>query len=327
MNSFLELHGLSISGTINTFDRVIFKGHLNGFFPSGAFGRYLWRRGVPLKDAGRFFETQRIRDHVASVAAAAGRPVEYLAGASTHRSGSSKEAREIAERDGVTEGLVCVLSVVEPCRSFTVAPNRQTQRLEVVRRPRKCLHHYLYWIDPAFGWMHVRLQTWAPYEIQVYVNGRAWLARQMDQVGLGYRRSDNKITQVDDFRAVSALCQSFAHTDWPSFLERQAALVNPLLPDIERVGFPGYWWVIDQCEYASDILFTERAALETIQGDLVTAAVTALGAADVMHFLGRKPHPAFAGEVTIDSKKRLPGALPPQGQRGQVLRPCQRVPG
>ena len=217
MNSFLELHGLSISGTINTFDRVIFKGHLNGFFPSGAFGRYLWRRGVPLKDAGRFFETQRIRDHVASVAAAAGRPVEYLAGASTHRSGSSKEARarEIAERDGVTEGLVCVLSVVEPCRSFTVAPNRQTQRLEVVRRPRKCLHHYLYWIDPAFGWMHVRLQTWAPYEIQVYVNGRAWLARQMDQAGLGYRRSDNKITQVDDFGAVSALCESFAHTDWP----------------------------------------------------------------------------------------------------------------
>jgi hypothetical protein len=311
MNSFLELHGLSISGTINTFDRVIFKGHLNGFFPSGAFGRYLWRRGVPLKDAGRFFEaeTQRIRDHVASVAAAAGRPVEYLAGASTHRSGSSKEARarEIAERDGVTEGLVCVLSVVEPCRSFTVAPNRQTQRLEVVHRPRKCLHHYLYWIDPAFGWMHVRLQTWAPYEIQVYVNGRTWLARQMDQAGLGYRRSDNKITQVNDFGAVSALCESFAHTDWPSFLERQAALVNPLLPDIERVGFPGYWWVIDQCEYASDILFTERAALETIRGDLVTAAVTALGAADVLHFLGRKPHPAFAGEVTINSKKRPEG--------------------
>jgi hypothetical protein len=311
MNGFVDLHGGSITGVINTFDRVIFKGHLNGFFPDGAFGRYLSRRGILLKDAGRFLEaeTQRIRDHVASVAAAAGRPVEYLAGASTHRSGSSKEARAraIAERDGVTEGLVCVLSVVEPCRSFTIAPNRQTRRLEVVRRPRKCLHHYLYWIDPAFGWMHVRLQTWAPYEIQVYVNGRAWLARQMDQVGLGYRRSDNKITQVDDFRAVSALCESFAHTDWPSFLERQAALVNPLLPDIKRAGFPGYWWVIDQCEYASDVLFTDRAALETIRGDLVTAAVTALGAADVMHFLGRKPHPAFAGEVTIDSRKRAQG--------------------
>jgi hypothetical protein len=37
-----------------------------------------------LKDAGRFFkaETQRIRDHIVSLAAAAERPVEHLAGAS-----------------------------------------------------------------------------------------------------------------------------------------------------------------------------------------------------------------------------------------------------
>jgi hypothetical protein len=39
----------------------------------------------------------------------------------------------------------------------------------------------------------------------------------------------------------------------------------------------------------------------------VTAAVTALGARDVLHFLGRKPHPAFAGEVTIDSRRRPEG--------------------
>jgi hypothetical protein len=240
MNSFLDVHDLSISGVINTFDRVIFKGHLNGFFPDGAFGRYLSRRGTLLKDAGRFFEaeTQRIRDHVVSLASAAERPVEYLAGASTHRSGTSKEvrARAIAERDGVKQGLVCVLSVLEPCRSFAVAPNRQTRRLEVVRRPRKCLHYYLYLIDPEFGWMHVRLQTWAPYEIQVYVNGREWLARQLDAAGIGYRRSDNKITAVDEGEAVAALGERFAHTDWPPVLERQATLVNPLLAAFPATG-------------------------------------------------------------------------------------------
>jgi len=37
MNGFVDLHGASITGVINTFDRVIFKGHLNGFFPDGAF--------------------------------------------------------------------------------------------------------------------------------------------------------------------------------------------------------------------------------------------------------------------------------------------------
>jgi len=129
----------------------------------------------------------------------------------------------------------------------------------------------------------------------------------MDRAGIGYRRSDNKITGVDDFAAVTALCETFAHTDWPPFLDRLAALVDPLLPAITAARFPGYWWVIDQSEYASDILFTGRAALEAIRGDLVTAAVTASGATDVMHFLGRKPHHAFAGEVTIDSKKRAQG--------------------
>src|SRR3954447_5793809 len=83
------------------------------------------------------------------------------------------------------------------------------------RRPRKCLHYYLYLINAEFGWMHVRLQTWAPYEIQVYVNGREWLARQPDAAGIGYRRSDNKITAVDDGEVVAALCGRFAHTDWP----------------------------------------------------------------------------------------------------------------
>jgi hypothetical protein len=46
MNSFLDVHGSFISGVIDTFDRVIFKGHLNGFFPDGAFDRYLSRRAV-----------------------------------------------------------------------------------------------------------------------------------------------------------------------------------------------------------------------------------------------------------------------------------------
>jgi hypothetical protein len=39
----------------------------------------------------------------------------------------------------------------------------------------------------------------------------------------------------------------------------------------------------------------------------VRTAITGFDATDVMHFLGRKPHHAFAGEVTIDSKQRPQG--------------------
>jgi hypothetical protein len=87
-------------------------------------------------------------------------------------------------------------------------------------------------------------------------------------------------------------------------------LVNPLLPAITYAGFSSYWWVIDQCEYASDILFTERAALEAIRDDLVTTLATTFGAKDVPHFLGRKSHPAFAGvrlRSTADGARKAAG--------------------
>jgi len=95
--------------------------------------------------------------------------------------------------------------------------------------------------------------------------------------------------------------------EWPTFLIRQVAAVNPLLPAIAAAGFDGYWFGMDQAELATDILFKSRADLERIHPDLVTAAITAFGATDVMRFLGQKPHHAFTGEVVIDSKNRPEG--------------------
>src|SRR6267143_1540176 len=45
----------------------------------------------------------------------------------TKRPGTSTGdvAEEIIERDGITEGLVCVLSAAEPCASFAVVGNRE----------------------------------------------------------------------------------------------------------------------------------------------------------------------------------------------------------
>jgi len=135
MDIFLEKHRDATLGVIEGFDRLIFKGHLTSMFPDGAFGRYLSRRGILLKDAGQFFEaeTERIKQHAKKAAAQSGRPYIYLESAHTHASGQSKEsmARAIAERDGISEGLVCIFSVLEACTSFAVVGNHRTHRLEV----------------------------------------------------------------------------------------------------------------------------------------------------------------------------------------------------
>jgi hypothetical protein len=54
----------------------------------------------------------------------------------------------------------------------------------MVLRVRPCLVLYHYSIDPEWGWMNARLQTWFPFQVQVCLNGCEWLARQMDREGL-----------------------------------------------------------------------------------------------------------------------------------------------
>ncbi len=308
MKTFLSIHQDDVVGTLSMFDRMIFKGYLTGFFPKGAFGAYLWRKGVLLKDFGAFVQerTRELKAHIEGLAEQGGRPVQYLASPK-----ESKEdlARAIAERDGITEGLVCIFSTLETCMSFEVRGNRQTCKLEVVRRQRKCLHHYLYYQDAEFGLMHIRLQSWYPFDMQVYINGRGWLARQLDKRGIAYQRYDNKLTDIADLETAQSLCERFAQRKWLRVLNALARRVNPFLRDLRQAGVGGYYWTLAQAEYATDVFFRDRATLEALLPALMDTSMTAFSAEDVLRFLGRKLHGNFQGQVTSDRKKR------PEGRR------------
>ncbi len=311
MDTFLSIHQNSILGTLSTFDRMIFKGHLTGFFPAGAFARFLSKQGVLLKEFGTYVETSTaaLKTHAQQVAKEAGRPYLYLDKAATARRGTAKEeqARAIAAQDGITEGLICVFATVEPCRAFGIRRNAATHHLEMVRQKRQCLHFFFYYLDPEFGFMHVRLESWFPFEIQIYINGREWLAHQLDHRQITYQRHDNKLTRLSAPKTVVTLCEKFARRKWPRVLNAFARQVNPHLATIRRTGFKGYYWVADQCEYATDVLFRDRTDLEALVPALVERAMTAFSADDVLRFLGRKPHGNFQGEVTTDLKRRPEG--------------------
>lgn len=228
-------------------------------YPTGAFARFLYRQGVWLKDFKSYVEgvSQQIKRHAEQLATQAGRPFQYLEGNMTAKNGQSKEAlaQKIAIEDQLKAGLICVFSTLEPCSTFTVRGNRQTQKLEVVRRRSKCLHFYFYYLDAELGFMHIRLQSWFPFQIQVYVNGRECLARHLDQYNIAYERYDNCFTRIDDLATAQSFCEQFAHFEWPPVLNALVERVNPLLKTIQETGFGGYYWVANKAEIATDILF------------------------------------------------------------------------
>jgi len=178
MEEFIAKHREEIAGVLSGFDRLIFQGTLRSIsYPEGMMG-YLWAKQVRLTEFGRHVlrVSERLKQACRAKAEALKRPMKYLASA-----GESKEevARGIAAREKIEEGLVCVLSCVEPCQTFDVYRNRETRKLELVSRIRKCLFLYHYWIHREFGFLNARIQTWFPFSKQVCMNGREWLARQM----------------------------------------------------------------------------------------------------------------------------------------------------
>jgi hypothetical protein len=100
-------------------------------------------------------------------------------------------AKQIAERDHIEQGLICILSVLEPCRTFSFRSDKSKPFVASARR--KCLFLYFYFIHRDFGLMHVRLQTCFPLQIQVCGNGHAWLARKLKKNGIRYCKRENAV--------------------------------------------------------------------------------------------------------------------------------------
>jgi hypothetical protein len=91
--------------------------------------------------------------------------------------------------------------------SWDADPKIAGKQLELVHRLRKCLHLYHYQFHPTLGFMNARIQTWFPFSVQICLNGREWLARQMDGEGIAYERHDNTFAGVADFQRAQALLQ------------------------------------------------------------------------------------------------------------------------
>jgi hypothetical protein len=325
MLSFLSRFVGLVRGVLNGFDRLLLCGTLRNLSHCRGLQHYLWAHRIPYKDfhAHSLEVTARIEEASLRRARQLGREIRYLNSAQ-----HCKEdiAREIAARDHIKNGLICVLRSVDPCMSFQINKNHQTRKLEIKYRQRKCLHLYHYQIHPVFGFMHTRIQTWFPFRVYVCLNGREWLARLMDQAKLHYMRRDNTFTWLEDIPATQALFDQQLQANWPSLLGDLAAAVNPAHTDI-FAQFPcRYYWTVNDSEWASDVMFRDRTALEAVYPRLLRYAVNTFDTVDVLRFLGQ-PVPASGKvphrcrhEVSTNVKERREGVRIKHWLNGNALK-------
>jgi len=303
-NAFVVKFAPDIIAVLSCHDRVIFKGYLP-FGDEARLNRFVDHvLRIPRKDFLAFAEqksallVQSAKDFAAQHDA----PYVYLQGRHRKEDLVQQQLRQRRLR----EGLVCVLCCQETCRTVKLRYGQGRPRLVFTRRPQRVL--YFYFLDPQFGLRHVRVQTWFPFATQVYVNGHDWLARQLHNAGIDFVQHDNAFTELEDPARAQALADRFPRLGWVQVLDGWARQVNPLLREPWLQG-QGYYWVIDQAEYSTDVLFRDRPALADLYPRLLDHACLNFSAQDILTFLGRRLHPRFDGEVLTDCKKdRWPGA-------------------
>lgn len=304
MKNILEQYSEKINGVFSFFDRMILTGYIRSFFHAMLY--FLSEENILLKDYGDYAQkvTADIKQHVSLYTESLSRPLVYL---NSPKISKEETARKCLEDSPVEEGLICTISTVELCNAFSVISNQQTHKLEIKCVKRKCLHYYFYYLDRVYGFMFVKLQTWFPFTLTVYINGRELMKKAFDQEGISYSMYDNSFSFISDIEKAQRIADSFDSQKLSRQLDHFARIVNPFLPKIQKIFGNGYYWCASQMEYATDVMFESREALEDLSPSMVGHSFYGMNCTDVFRFLGKKLTPNFHGEAVSDYKQRPAG--------------------
>jgi hypothetical protein len=130
--------------------------------------------------------------------------------------------------------------------------------------------YYFYVWDEQFGPAFIKICTYFPYPIKVWLNGHEWAKQQASQTGIEFTELSNGFASCDDPAGLQAICDRFGPADIESFFDRWMDIVPVPLTTADRAA--GYWWELSmrQIETSRTIVFdTPRHARQFFEALVV----------------------------------------------------------
>ena len=225
-----------INGVLETFDRMIINGYLLNLCNYKQFLYYLIQNNIKLKDFDKFAlsKTDELCNHIDSYIKKNNIETIFL------KSGKIDKHEIVMNelnKNPRKTGLIAALSAVEICNTMTVKPNHDTQKLEVTSKSTKCKHYYFYYNDEEFGLMYLKIQTWFPYNVQIYINGREYLSKLLDKNNIKYEMYNNSFSYIEDFNKAQSLADDILNKKISDSFDGLIKKINVHLPKIEKIFF------------------------------------------------------------------------------------------
>jgi predicted transcriptional regulator len=292
-----------IAFTLGCYDRIIINGIMPEISYSQGMTSFLYKQGVRIFDYAKFMEPfkEKVRVNAEKIASENGLEIEFI-----RNKGVRKEAviSSKIEKRGGQPGLVHILSAMETCPTYKAWFNKQTQKAYVRPDQSKCLHYYFYFIDPWLGLCYVRVPTWSPFKLQVYINGHNILANELTAAQIPFSMLDNAFEDIGDINKAQELADNIDIKKIHKYLDEFAWRFSPVFKEFGL----RYHWSIMQAEYATDIVFKQQQDLQGIYSELVATAIHTVKPENIATFLGKKLDPKYQGEMGNNYNVRLEGS-------------------
>jgi hypothetical protein len=317
LQQFIEKYNEQITGVLTGFDRLIFRGSLRRLnygcwdeklsaFVAAGMEQYLWQNQILFKDYSQHGKqtSERLKSESLRAFQEQGLPVIFLRSPAVDKDAL---ARKVAAQRKIGSGLVCAISSLEPSPTF------EHRGTHIIGRVRPCHVRYHYQIHPELGWMHARIQTWFPFSVPIGLNGREWLAQQMNKEGLKYCQQGNCFVWIEDYQRAQELMNQQLQVNWAELLHHLAQSLNPIREALFEHYPTDYYWICYQSEWATDLVLRKADFLKRRMAILVRHGVLSYSSTDVMRYFGQKVNrsgeiPAnFGGTLQIDLRRYQEG--------------------
>lgn len=303
MGTLIDKHSKDISCVLSCYDRILIEGTLPELSHSQGITAYLNSKGIKIFEYLKFAEPLRdiIKQKVQETALTNNIEIEFLRNAKTRK--EDIISKKLLTR-GNAPGVVHIFSALELCSSYQPWHNKQTGKTYLKHDNGKCLHYYIYFIDEQIGYGFIRIPTWCPFRLQVYVNGHNFLAKKLRNANIEYTMIDNAFDSISDVKKAQQLSDEISAEE---LMKKLNELAWKYCPVFKPLGLR-YHWCIKQAEYATDIVFKTQNHLQRIYSELVSTAIHTVKPDNIITFLGHKLSPLYQGEVGNNYQVRIEGS-------------------
>jgi hypothetical protein len=250
-----------VSLDVSCLDRVYLNGYVNKLqTPGGVVYFFHDHRGKPIVSPALFEPIgEKFRRDIKGWAQANGIPlVAFKAGErKAEVMAPYLDAAAAASRSRVVAvGCAQEFQLVWTARKRATDPGACPQ-FSFAKEQRRVSVFYVYIFDEQMGPGFIKICTYFPYPVKVWVNGHEWAKRQAAAAGIGFTALSNGFASADDPAGLQAICDRFGPGTVQVWFQRWMARIPLPLDDADRDA--GYWWELSmrQVETSRTLVFDQ----------------------------------------------------------------------